>query len=173
MARKVDKPAPPQPAAGPDPAADALAVMQPDIKLTIAGREITVREYDFFESMEVVYGEPAFIEDAYAVLTSTDRDPWEAMRPLFGRHRGYCKRAAAQAAGVDVEWIEGLKNPRDVDTLMSTWWAVNGHFFVHEVAVMVRGRRGRKASAGTTSSPASPPTDSAPPTASADTPGAS
>ncbi|NLC60144.1 MAG: hypothetical protein GX761_02530 [Gammaproteobacteria bacterium] len=161
-------------AAGDDPAAKELAVMRPELKLTIAGREIVMREYDFFESMEIVYEDPGFLEGCLQAFTANDaRDPWEAMRPLFGKHRAFCKRAAALAAGVEVEWIEGLANPRDVDTLMSAWFSVNGHFFVHEVAVMLRGRRAKAASAGPKSSPASPPTDSAPPTASAATPPAS
>lgn len=148
--------------------------MRPEIKLSIADREIVMREYDFFESMEIVYDDPAFLEGCLQAFTAGGgRDPWEAMRPLFGKHRAFCKRAAALAAGVEVEWIEGLANPRDVDALMSAWFAVNGHFFVHEVAVMLRGRRAKAASAGPKSSPASPPTDSATPTASAATPPAS
>lgn len=167
-------PAQPAKSAAPSEAADALAVMRPELKLTIAGREIVMREYDFFESMEIVYEDEAFLEGCLQAFTGAGgREPWEAMRPLFGRHRAFCKRAAALAAGVDVEWIEGLRDPRDVDTLMSSWWAVNGHFFVHEVAVLLRGRRAMTASAGTKSSPASPPTDSGAPTASADTPPAS
>lgn len=145
--------------------------MRPELKLTISGRSIIMREYDFFESMEIVYEDPAFLEGCLQAFTAEDgRDPWESMRPLFGKHRAFCKRAAALAAGVEVEWIETLANPRDVDTLMSAWWSVNGSFFVHEVAVMLRGRRARTESAGPKSSPVSPPTDSATPTASAATP---
>ena len=174
MARKVKPAASSTTAAGPDPAAEELAIMRPELRLTIAGREIVMREYDFFESMEIVYEDPDFLEGCLQAFTADDgRDPWESMRPLFGKHRAFCKRAAALAAGVEVEWIASLANPRDVDTLMSAWWSVNGSFFVHEVAVKLRGRRARAASAGPKSSPASPPTDSATPTASAATPPAS
>lgn len=151
-------------------AADELQVMRPDVPLTLAGRELVVREYTFWESMDVVYAEPAFLDAVIDLLTGSDRDPWEAIRSLFGRFQSFLKSAAATSAGVEAEWIDTLR-PRDVDVLMSTWWAVNGHFFLHEAAVKLRGRRTKaELSAGPTSSPASPAPDSATPTASGGTP---
>ncbi|MEN1942654.1 DUF6631 family protein [Luteimonas sp. MJ293] len=174
MARKVTPAASPAPAAEPDPAAGELAVMQPDITLQLGDESVVVREYSFWDGMEVVYADGrAFLDDVVASLEDGKADAWEQVRALVGRHQGYLLRAIAKAVGRDPDWVKGL-GARNADALFSTWWAVNGHFFLHEATVVIRGRLAVRASAGPKSSPSSPAQDSAPPTASAtDTPSAS
>jgi hypothetical protein len=152
--------------------ADDLQVLRPDIAIEIAGESITVREYTFWESMDIVYRDRGFLDDVVALLNDSDRDPWEAVRSLFGRHAAYLKVAAAASVNRDVAWIEQL-GARDTDILMSSWWAVNGHFFIHEATVVIKGRMTRARSAGSMSSPGSPLQASATPIASAVTPSAS
>ncbi|QDH70844.1 DUF6631 family protein [Marilutibacter alkalisoli] len=175
MARKVNPDPIGQPIHKPsavDKTADELQVLKPDITLTLGGESITVHEYDFWTSMDIVYGQRGFLDDAVELLTNTSgefRDAWEAIRSLFGRHAAYLKRAVAVAVERDVAWVESL-GPRETDALLSTWWAVNGHFFLHEATVVIQGRLTRMRLAGSTSSSSSPAPDSETPTASADTP---
>lgn len=177
MAKRVSKPAPngagdakAQSAA--KKAADELRELHPALTLPLGGESITVKEYDFWTAMEVIYGDTAFLDAAVEVLANGNRDPWEAVRSLFGRHAAYLKQAAAVAVGRDVAWVESLR-PADTDTLMSSWWAVNGHFFLHEAVVVIRGRTAKSRLAGPISSSPSPAPDSATSTASADTPSGS
>lgn len=174
MARKVNPTASSTPAAGPDPAAKELAVMQPDIPLQLGDEHVVVREYSFWDGLDVVYAEGrAFLEDVVGSLQDESADAWEQVRALVGRHRGYLVNAIAKATGREPDWVEGLP-ARHADTLFSTWWAVNGHFFLHEATVVIRGRLAPKASAGPKSSRRSPAPDSAHPIASGtDTPSAS
>lgn len=174
MARKVTPAASQPPAAAPDAAAGELAVMQPDIALQLDGEQVVVREYSFWDGMEVVYADGrAFLDDVVASLEAGNADAWEQVRALVGRHQGYLLHAIAKAVERDPDWVKGL-GARHADALFSTWWAVNGHFFLHEATVVIRGRLAVKASAGPKSSPPSPAQDSAtPPASGTDTPSAS
>lgn len=164
----------PQPSAAADAAVDELQVMRPDIPLQLGDERLVVREYSFWDAMEVVYADGrAFLDDVVAQLEAGTADAWEQVRSLVGRHRGYLVGAIAKAVDRDSDWVQGLA-PRDADALFSTWWAVNGHFFLHEATVVIRGRLATMELAGPKPSPSSPPPDSAPPTASdIDTPSAS
>lgn len=171
MARKIDQRAI-APAAESNSAADQLAVLNPDITLTIAGREITIREYSFFDGLEVAHRASAFIADMH----DTCRDGelrFDRIRRLFGKHRDVVVSIAAQAAGVEPDWIAGLDRT-DAEVFMSTWFGVTSGFFVHEVVMEMREERQRQAmsSTGSTSSPTSPPPASATSTASDASPSA-
>ena len=177
MARKVTPADQQGAAAGVDPAAAAaaneLAVMRPDVSLTLSDQPVTVREYSFWDAMDIVYGQRGFLDDVARLLEDGAGDAWERVRAIFGRHRDYLRRAIALSTGQPLAWIDGLA-PRELDALLSTWWAVNGHFFLHEATVVIRGRRAAKASAGPKSSPPSQPQGSDAPIASGtDTRGAS
>jgi len=162
-------------AAGPAPAAeaDALAVLNPDGRLTLSGRAVAVREYSFFEGLEVAHRASALIADMHQLC----RDGFlrfDRIRRLFGKHREVVLAIAAQAADVEPEWIEAL--PRDeADVFLSVWFAVNADFFVHEVVVEIREERqlAGAGSTGPTSSSGSPTAASATSTGSAVTPSAS
>lgn len=148
--------------------------MQPDITLQLGDESVVVREYSFWDGLDVVYAEGrAFLDDVVASLEDESADAWEQVRALVGRHRAYLVGAIARSTDRDPDWVQGLP-ARHADALFSTWWAVNGHFFLHEATVVIRGRRAAKASAGPKSSPRSPAPGSAQPTASGtDTPSAS
>ncbi len=144
-------------------------MLHPSVPLVLAGRKVTVREYTFWESMDIIYSEREFLDAVVALLLDNRGDAWEAVRALMGRHRVYLKRAAALATDTDVEWIDQLA-ARDTDTLMSTWWAVNGHFFLHEATVVIRGRATKARLVGPSSSSPSQPMGSETSIASGNTP---
>lgn len=174
---------PAAPASDANAAADDLAILHPDRTLTLGGRAITLREYGFFEGLEIADRAAAFIADL--ILASDDGAlRYAHVRRLFGRHRAVIPAIAAQAGDVEVAWLEAL-SPDDLELYLATWFAVNAAFFVREVLAELREEHLREAqlraaqdlaagaSAGAISSPNSPPPDTARPTSSDDAPSAS
>jgi hypothetical protein len=159
MARKLEKK--PAPAAEETSAADAIAALKPDANITVAGRAITVREYVYFDGLEVAHRAAGFIA-ALCALAKDGELRYATARRLFGVHRAEVIAIAAQAADVEPEWVAGL-NPADAEFFMSTWFAVNIGFFVREVVVEIQeaARLRSMASSSTGSSPVSPAPDSA------------
>jgi hypothetical protein len=144
-------------------AAAELAVMQPDIELPIDGRQVRIREYGFFEGLEVAHRLTGFIDDMAKTIGKDLR--YDRVRRLFGVHRDQVIPAAALSADVEPEWVAGLKG-NSAELFMSTWFGVNAGFFVREAVVSMREARLATASSGPTSSSASPAPDSATQTAS-------
>lgn len=169
MARKLESS---KPAAESNSAAAQLAELQPDVSVTIADRALVVREYEFFEGLEVAHRATAFIADVCAMARADGTLRYDRIRRLFGVHREVVVAIAAQAAGVDPEWVAKLGRA-DAEQFMSAWFAANSGFFVHEVVVELREDRQRAAVlrlTGSSSSAGSLPPDLATAIVSADTP---
>ena len=116
--------------------ADDLAVLHPERTLPIGGRDVTIREYGFFEGLDVADRASHFIADL--VAASTDGTlRYTQVRRLFGRHRSVVPSIAAQAGDVDVAWLEALA-PDDLEIYLATWFAVNAAFFVREALAELR-----------------------------------
>jgi hypothetical protein len=171
MARKVEKKAPV--AAEVNSAAADIAALQPDASLTIAGRQITIREYGYFEGLKVAHQAAGFIADMHTMCADGDLR-FARVRRLFGVHEDVVVAIAAQAADVEPEWVRSLK-AEDTETFMSTWFAVTVGFFVQEVVVEIKEERQRSwmASRSIGSSSASPLAGLATSTASDDSPSGS
>lgn len=168
MAHRAQK-KPVTPAAEDPSAADGLAALNPDVTLTLAGRAITMREYGFFEGLDVAHRAAGFIADMHAMCAGGALR-YSLIRRLFGVHQDVVVAIAAQAADVEPEWLRGL-GAADAEVFMSSWFAVNSSFFVHEVVVEMREERHRAStSTGSTSSPVSPPPALATSTGSVDSP---
>ena len=153
-------------------AADDLAILHPDRTLVVGGRTVILREYGFFEGLEIADRAAGFIADLVAA-SSDGALRYAQVRRLFGRHRAVIPAIAAQAGDVEVTWLEALA-PDDLELYLATWFATNAAFFVREVLAEVREAQlldahplASSASAGATSSFDSPPQDSAIPTDSA------
>ena len=153
MARKVDKQ---NPAAEEPSAAEKLASLKPDAPITLAGRKVIVREYSFFEGLEIAHRAAKFIAGMHVMCAGGDLR-YAQIRRLFGVHKDVVIPIAAQSADVEPEWVLGLKHD-EAEVFMSTWFAVNSSFFVHEVIVEMRENRQRAipTSTGTPVSPSSP-----------------
>ncbi|MFZ5638437.1 MAG: DUF6631 family protein [Pseudomonadota bacterium] len=143
-------------------AADDLAILHPDRTIAIGGRNITLREYGFFEGLDVADRAAGFIADLIAA-SDDGALRYAQVRRLFGRHRAVIPTIAAQAGDVEVAWLEALP-PDELELYLATWFAVNATFFVREVLAELREAQLREAqllaagaSAGATSSPDSPP----------------
>ncbi len=120
-------------------AAEQLAQLHPDRSLTLGGRALTIREYGFFEGLDVADRAEMFIADLI-VLSEGGTLRYAQVRRLFGRHRAVIPLIAAQAADVDVAWLEALADD-ELELYMATWFAVNAAFFVREVLAELRERR--------------------------------
>lgn len=142
-------------------AADDLAILHPDRTLVIGGRTVVLREYGFFEGLDVADRATAFIADLIAA-SDDGALRYAQVRRLFGRHRAVIPTIAAQAGDVEVAWLESLAAD-DLELYLATWFAVNAAFFVREVLAELREAQllAAGASAGAISSPDSPPPDTA------------
>ena len=147
-------------------AADDLAILHPDRTLVLGGRTIVLREYGFFEGLDVADRASAFIADLIAA-SDDGALRYAQVRRLFGRHRAVIPAIAAQAGDVDAAWLETLA-PDELELYLATWFAVNAAFFVREVLAELRETQLREAqrlaagaSAGASVSSDSPVADSA------------
>ncbi len=138
-------------------AADDLAILHPDRTLVLGGRTIVLREYGFFEGLDVADRASAFIADLIAA-SDDGALRYAQVRRLFGRHRAVIPAIAAQAGDVNAAWLETLA-PDELELYLATWFAVNAAFFVREVLAELREAQllAAGASAGAISSPDSPP----------------
>ncbi len=138
-------------------AADDLAILHPDRTLVIGGRTVILREYGFFEGLDVADRASSFIADLIAA-SDDGALRYAQVRRLFGRHRAVIPAIAAQAGDVDAAWLETLA-PDELELYLATWFAVNAAFFVREVLAELREAQllAAGASAGAISSPDSPP----------------
>jgi hypothetical protein len=168
MAKKVSrKEAIPAPPTG----ADDLAVLHPDQTITIGKRSVTVREYGLLEGLRVRGYMRPFTVDLEKMLSGGGEVLVEDVMDVIGLHVPIVHRALAQsiaepgaeASEVDLQWITTL-NDLDGDRLLSTWWGVNGLFFLRQATRRVAEKARRQALAGAMSTQSSAPQDSAPPT---------
>jgi hypothetical protein len=138
-------------------AADDLAILHPDRTLILGGRTVVLREYGFFEGLDVADRAAGFIADLIAA-SDDGALRYAQVRRLFGRHRAVIPTIAAQAGDVEVAWLEALP-PDELELYLATWFAVNAAFFVREVLAELREAQllAAGASAGAISSPDSPP----------------
>ena len=171
MAKRVDKAT--APAAGDSPAADQLVALNPEVSLEIAGRNITIREYGFYEGLRVAHRAAGLIADLLKLSGGNDLR-YVQVRRLFGVHEDVVVAIAAQAADVEPAWVRSLDDEQ-TEQFLSTWFTVNSPFFVQEVVVeaMEAHLAALPKSTGSGSSPGLPTPGSATSSNSSDTPSAS
>ena len=171
MARKVSKNKQQQISAPPT-GADDLAVLHPDITVKIAGRSVTVREYGLLEGLKVRSYTRPFAVEIEQLLSGGGEVLVEDVMDAVGLHVSIVHRALAQsiaqpgdeASDADLSWIATLKD-LEGDHLLSTWWGVNGLFFLRQATRRVAERARRQALAGATSTQSSAQPDTGTPTA--------
>jgi len=158
------------PPAPPEPGAEDLAILHPERTLTIAGREITIREYGFIAGLRLRPLMQPILDDLRSLVVTGANADLGAIMALLGTHWQATLALAAEAAEVEPEWVEGL-DAEQGELLLTVWWSVCGPFFWRNVigrvaadriaAELARARAGR-----TSTSPSSAP-DAAPSSASA------
>ena len=110
-----------------------MSVLFPDSTLTLAGREVIVREFTYKEALNLSV-------TAYPLLSTMAEAASEgAGYLLFDKvippHWDLWLKLLSIATGEDPAWIEGLNN-RDGELLTLTFWRVNSDFFTRRISLM-------------------------------------
>lgn len=137
-----------------------LSELAPNATVKIAGIDVTVHEYGFFEGLEVLAKAPNFMA-AFKGLAAAGEVTYVRMRGLFGRHAEEVVAMVAQSCDQPEAWIRALKD-EDGEVLLATWFAVHAGFFVREAVMemqenLLREAARNRPSTGSTSSPHLPP----------------
>lgn len=133
MAKKIERKPKEAPATGASASQDELTVLHPERTFTLAGREITVREYGHIEGLRLLAWAKPFTDDLYATIARGSQAPSvAAMAALLATHADLVRDMVAQAADVEPSWVEGL-NDVDGDLLVMAWWQVNAGFFIRRL----------------------------------------
>lgn len=140
MARKADKA---KDSAGTSPALDAAAALVPEVKATIAGRDLVFREYAVFEGYEVAYLARDFIAELHQQLKGGALK-YASVRRLIGPHQAVIVKIAAQSADVDEAWVRGLDR-ESADQFFASWFVATAGFFVREVLYDIQQERAEQA----------------------------
>lgn len=162
MARKLTK----RQASRPEEGRDDLAILHPEATITVAGREITVREYGMIAGLQLRAQLKPFMADLGALFDGGGECLVEDIIDVIAMHLPLVQLAIGASAGVEPEWLDSLGDT-DGDLLINTWWGVCGPFFVRPILRRKLEQLRRRASAGATSMPSSSPPASAHPTSSA------
>lgn len=112
-------------------AAEQVEVLAPDLSITIAGREITMREPSWLEAIELEARLAPVIEDLRKMTDGADADAdvfLQATLQITLTHTELLLDVIARLAGVTREWMETLSDTEG-QTLMLLFWKVNAHFF--------------------------------------------
>lgn len=148
MARKVREAAPVA-----APGADDLEVLHPEREVTIAGRQLVMREYGFVEGLKLRPLYAPLIETLKPVLAEGELPDLEQILDLLVQHADALPQLMAAACDQPVEWVAGLGHEHG-HNLMLVWWGVLGPFFVRSAAGQLLSERLRAMRrAGATSTP--------------------
>ncbi|HZF97323.1 MAG TPA: DUF6631 family protein, partial [Pseudoxanthomonas sp.] len=148
---------------------DELSILHPARTFTLAGREITVREYGHIEGLRLLAWAKPFADDLYATIARGSQPPSvAAMAELLATHADLVRDMVAQAADVEPSWVEGLSDVEG-DLLVMAWWQVNAGFFIRRLLARAAAENlEARQRAGVASTPPSlAPVSDAPPTTSA------
>lgn len=141
MARKVDPTKPRTKAAPkPPPGDDDLEVLHPQRQVTIAERQLVVREYGFVEGLQLRPLYAPLIEALKPVMAEDELPDLEGILDLLAEHADRLPRLIAAACDQPVEWVIGLGHENG-HSLMLVWWGVNGPFFLRSAAVQLLSKK--------------------------------
>lgn len=137
--------------------ADDLQVLHPEQAITVAGRDITVREYGFIEGLKLQTLYQPLVDDLHEVAVAIDGGDLSLaqLTAMLARHIENVVQLMAVATDVGPEWIAGLSD-EDGTYLMHVWWTVNSRFFWQRVRNQIMAQRAAAPRhAGATSTPSS------------------
>lgn len=164
MARKLKS----ETIARPEQGRDDLAVLHPELEITVAHRALVVREYGLVEGLRLRAALQPFT-DALQVQFEQGDALVEDVMDLVAAHWERLRGPIALSAGVEPDWVDVLGDA-DGDLLLNAWWSVCGPFFVRRILRRAAERLRRQALAGATSMPSSSTPATAPPPSSAAAP---
>lgn len=138
---------------------DSLEVLNPDITVRVAGQDVTVREYRYFEGLRVAALAKPFLDALYAAFSRTDGAPdADDIASLIAEHEGIVMQMVAVSSGLTEQQLRAL-GQADGDVLTFAWWRANSAFFTQRVLRRALQQRVASMQTGETFSTASSPPD--------------
>lgn len=111
-----------------DKAAGDLSVLQPDRHVTVAGRVVVMREYGFFDSLELLpLLEPILVDLEDQAKAGAPWPEFNSVPSFLGNHANVLVHLIAKSASVEMEWMRSLNAEQGYE-LVWWWWIVNGPF---------------------------------------------
>lgn len=162
MAKRAHKK--PAKGAAPPPGHDDLTVMHPELPVSVAGRDLVMREYGFVEGLRLRPVIEPMLQDMETLLLTTPNPTTDQMLDLMGNHIDSFQELLAVASDMDVTFIAGLSQA-DGMKLADAWWVVNGPFYWRTAvsrAAVQRVQERLKADGQTSTQPSSGTDTSAP-----------
>ena len=145
-----------------DTAANDLDVLYPERVAVIAGRQVTMREYSFVESLQHAAPIAGLTDAMVGVALAGNFHDLDSLRNAFGSQWASVIDLIALACDQPASWVSSL-GAQDGEQLFLLWWSVNADFFLRRVLLGVQLRKVREAG-GPTFTPPSSPLDTAPAT---------
>ena len=110
---------------------DEGQILHPDCSLEVGGEVITVREFNFGETLQLGPLLAELIGDMDAALG--DGGNLEGVLDTLYRHPKALEQMLVLSTGKDADWVNGLKSA-DGERLVMAFWGANGPFFARRVA---------------------------------------
>lgn len=152
MAKKVDKPV--KKSLATEGASD-LEVLHPDRTISIAGRQVTVREYRFVEGLRLRPVLQPLLDRLHDLMQSEGVPSLDAVELILGEMATTTNQLILAACDLTEEELNGL-GQEEGQMLMDVWWTCNGPFFLRKVIDRLRNEMMvAKARAGRTSTSSS------------------
>lgn len=110
-----------------------MEVLHPERVLVLGGDQVTVREYSNLEWLRALPVAEPLVAAIAAMLAGGQEPSYEVALDAIAKHSDGLVPLIAQAVDRDLAWLDAL-HPTEFETVLMTWWAVNGHFFVRRAS---------------------------------------
>lgn len=137
-----------------------LEILHPERTLTVAGRELTVREYGFIEGLRLRPLHAPLVAALAEGAHEKKVDDYEAVVDVLAQHADAVVALVAASCDAEPEWVADLRGA-DADMLLLAWWSVNRDFFMLAVTRRLAVRRLNASAGPTSTSPSQPPASAA------------
>lgn len=105
-----------------------LAVLHPEIRVTIRGQSLVAREYGFVEGLRLRPIAQPLLDDLYELLKG-EHLGLEQVIVVLGKHHDLTVELMAASLDVDVSFFRTL-NQKEGQRLLMAWWTANGPFYL-------------------------------------------
>lgn len=110
-----------------------MEVLHPERVLELGGDQVTVREYSNLEWLRALPVAEPLVAAIAAMLAGEQEPSYEVALGAIAKHSDGLVPLIAQSVDRDLAWLDAL-HPTEFETVLMTWWAVNGHFFVRRAS---------------------------------------
>lgn len=110
-----------------------MEVLHPERVLVLGGGQVMVREYSNLEWLRALPVAEPLVAAIAAMLAGEQEPSYEVALDAIAKHSDGLVPLIAQAVDRDLAWLDAL-HPTEFETVLMTWWAVNGHFFVRRAS---------------------------------------